>query len=82
VAQPSPLRLDAAAILAGTPGSPRPPPLRARGGAAGYLPRRRAWRTGSRSGGGGATSVEPADRRPDVDALVWFRYVEAEGLPG
>ena len=83
VAEPSPLHLDVAAMLAGTPAEPPAPSAAEREAEreayfaeatriAGALDER--WRreppTWNRPSG-----------RPDVDALVWFRYVETEGLP-
>jgi selenocysteine lyase/cysteine desulfurase len=83
VARPSPLRLDAAAILAGTPAEPPPPSDEARRAEreayfaeaariADALDAR--WR-----------EAPPAWNRPtghaEVDALAWFRYVETVGAP-
>jgi selenocysteine lyase/cysteine desulfurase len=84
VANPSPLHLDVAAILAGTAGEPPPPsPAEREAERARYLAEAtrmadaldERWRR-----------EPPAWNRPtghaEVDALAWFRYVETEGMPG
>ncbi len=82
VAEPSPVRLTAESILSGpSPAGPVPSPSERDAERAGYLAEaerladglERRWR------------AEPPEwnrptGRPDVDALVWFRYVETEGL--
>ncbi len=82
VERPSPLRLDVAEMLAGTPGRPEAPsPAEREAERSGYLAEATRladeldarWRR-----------EPPAWNRPtgnaEVDALAWFRYVETEGL--
>ena len=82
VAEPSPVRLTAASLLEGPPpAGPVPSPDERRAERARYLAEAEAladrldarWR-----------DAPPAWNRPtgrsEVDALVWFRYVETEGL--
>ena len=84
VADPSPLRLDVAAILAGTAAEPpAPSPAEREAERARYLAEAvrladaldERWRR-----------TPPTWNRPtgnaEVDALAWFRWVEAEGMPG
>jgi len=82
VADPAPVRLTAESLLAGpAPAARAPSPAEREAERAGYLAEaerladglERRWRR------------EPPDwnrptGRQDVDALVWFRYVETEGL--
>lgn len=82
VSEPSPLRLDVAAILAGTPSEPpAPSPAEREAERAGYL------EEAARIADALAERWKrqpPAWNRPtgnaEVDALVWFRYVETEGM--
>jgi hypothetical protein len=82
VERPSPLRLDVAEMLAGTPGRPEAPSPAAREAErAAYL----AEATRIADGLDERWRREPpAWNRPtgnaEVDALAWFRYVETEGL--
>ncbi|MEY2669554.1 MAG: hypothetical protein RJA59_2192 [Pseudomonadota bacterium] len=82
VADPSPLRLDAAAILGGTASEPEPPsPAEREAEREAYFAEAvrmadalaERWRR-----------EPPAWNRPtgnaEVDALAWFRYVETEGM--
>ena len=82
VERPTTLRLDAVAILAGTPGEPPAPSAAEREAEReGYLAEAvrvadaldERWRR-----------EPPAWNRPtgnaEVDALAWFRYVETEGM--
>jgi selenocysteine lyase/cysteine desulfurase len=83
VARPSPLRLDAAEILAGPPPEPpAPSPAEREALRAGYLAEaarladdlEARWRREP-------PAWNRPTGRPDVDALAWFRYVETEGMP-
>jgi selenocysteine lyase/cysteine desulfurase len=82
VEHPSPLRLDADAILAGTPPEPPPPsPAERAAERARYLDE--ATRIAAALEARWRRSPPDWNRptgRPDVDALTWFRYVETEGL--
>jgi selenocysteine lyase/cysteine desulfurase len=83
VADPSPVRLDAAALLAPPPPPEPPPPTDAEAERerAGYLAEaaRLADALEARWGREPPAWNRPTGR-PDVDALVWFRYVETAGL--
>ena len=82
VADPSPVRLDAASLLAG-PQPPPPVPSAAEREAerARYLAEAERIADGLEAR---RTRERPAWNRPtgdaEVDALAWFRYVETEGL--